>query len=100
MTWCSENVHRLIVERRRRHFGHPTLDAHVTNAIAKPTPRDWRLVGEAARAREHSRLAIARGLAENLLLPIGTYVNLKFGSAGGVGAELDQAPTVVEAREF
>jgi hypothetical protein len=37
MTRCSENLHRLIVEGRFRHAGHPTLDAHVANAEAKPT---------------------------------------------------------------
>ena len=31
---------RLIVERRLRHFAHPTLDAHVANAIAKRIVRN------------------------------------------------------------
>jgi hypothetical protein len=44
MTMCWENLHRLVTERRPRHFGHPTLDAHVANAVAQPTPRGWRLV--------------------------------------------------------
>lgn len=44
MTRCSENLHRLVVEGRLRHPGVAELDRHVANAIAKPTPRGWRLV--------------------------------------------------------
>ena len=43
MTRCSENLHRLVVEGRLRHPGVAELDRHVANAIAKPTPRGWRL---------------------------------------------------------
>ena len=43
MTLCSENLHRLVVEQRLRHPGVAELDRHVANAIAKPTPRGWRL---------------------------------------------------------
>jgi phage terminase large subunit-like protein len=42
MTVCSERVHRLVVENRLRHPGHPELDRHVGAAIALPTPRGWR----------------------------------------------------------
>ena len=44
MTLCSENLHRLIVEQRLRHPGIGELDRHVAAAIAKPTPRGWRIV--------------------------------------------------------
>ena len=44
MTRSSENLHRLVVEQRLRHPGVAELDRHVAAAIAKPTPRGWRLV--------------------------------------------------------
>ncbi len=44
MTVCSENLHRLVVEQRLRHPGDRELDKHVAAAMAKPTPRGWRLV--------------------------------------------------------
>lgn len=58
MTSCSENLHRLAVEQRLRHFGR-TLDAHVGNAIAKPTPRGWRLVKAADAAHIDSVISLA-----------------------------------------
>jgi phage terminase large subunit-like protein len=59
MTRCSENLHRLIVEGRFRHAGHPTLDAHIANAEAKPTPRGWRLVKRAESAHIDAAIALA-----------------------------------------
>jgi phage terminase large subunit-like protein len=59
MTSCSENLHRLVTEQRLRHFGHPTLDAHVSNAIAKPSPRGWRLVKAADAAHIDAVIALA-----------------------------------------
>jgi phage terminase large subunit-like protein len=45
MTQVSENLHRLIVERKLRHPGHRELDRAVAAAVAKPSPggRGWRL---------------------------------------------------------
>ncbi len=43
MTAASEGLHAAIVEQRLQHPGHPTLDRHVANAIARPTGRGWRL---------------------------------------------------------
>ncbi len=43
MVPASEGLHAAIVERRLRHPGHPDLDRHVANAIAKATGRGWRL---------------------------------------------------------
>jgi phage terminase large subunit-like protein len=67
MTNCSENLHRLVTEGRLRHFGHGTLDAHVGNAVAKPTPRGWRLVksGDASHIDALISLAMAAQMAEN-----------------------------------
>lgn len=59
MTRCSENLHRLVTEQRLQHPGHPELDAHAANAIAKPTPRGWRLVKSAEGAQIDALIALA-----------------------------------------
>jgi hypothetical protein len=59
MTVCSENLHRLIVEQRLRHPGVAELDRHVANAVAKPTPRGWRLVKSADAAQIDAVIALA-----------------------------------------
>ena len=67
MTRCSENLARLVIEQRIRHADHPTLNAHVANAIAKPTPRGWRLVrggGESQHIDGVIALAMAAEMAE------------------------------------
>jgi phage terminase large subunit-like protein len=43
MVPASKGLHAAIVEGRLMHAGHPDLDRHVANAIAKSTPRGWRL---------------------------------------------------------
>jgi len=43
MVPASEGLHAAIVEQRLRHPGHPELDRHIANAVAKSTPRGWRL---------------------------------------------------------
>jgi phage terminase large subunit-like protein len=43
MVPASEGLHAAVVEQRLRHPGHPALDRHVANAIAKATGRGWRL---------------------------------------------------------
>jgi phage terminase large subunit-like protein len=59
MTLCLENLHRLIIERRLRHPGVAELDRHVANAVAKPTPRGWRLVKSADIAQIDAVIALA-----------------------------------------
>jgi hypothetical protein len=59
MTRCSENLHRLVIEQRLRHPGVAELDRHVANAIAKPTPRGWRLVKASDQAQVDAVIALA-----------------------------------------
>lgn len=59
MTICSENLHRLVVEQRLRHPGDAELDRHVANAVAKPTPRGWRLTKSADAAQIDGVIALA-----------------------------------------
>jgi phage terminase large subunit-like protein len=59
MTICSERLHGLIVEERLRDPGVAELDRHVANAVAKPTPRGWRLVKSAEGAQIDALIALA-----------------------------------------
>jgi phage terminase large subunit-like protein len=59
MTICSEKLHGLVVEQRLRHPGVAELDRHVANAVAKPTPRGWRLVKSADAAQIDAVIALA-----------------------------------------
>ncbi len=59
MTICSERLHGLVVEGRLRHPGVAELDRHVANALAKPTPRGWRLVKSAEAAQIDAVIALA-----------------------------------------
>jgi phage terminase large subunit-like protein len=59
MTICSERLHGLVIEQRLRHPGDPELDRHVANAVAKPTPRGWRLVKSADSAQIDGVIALA-----------------------------------------
>jgi phage terminase large subunit-like protein len=43
MGQASEGLHGVIVGGRLTHPDHPELNQHVANAIAKQTPRGWRL---------------------------------------------------------
>ncbi len=69
MTICSENLHRLIVEGRLRHPGVAELDRHVANAVAKPTPRGWRLTKTAEEAQIDAVIALAMA-AERASQPV------------------------------
>lgn len=40
---ASENLHSVVVSKQLTHPNDPTLNAHVANAVAKTTPRGWRL---------------------------------------------------------
>ena len=46
-------------EQRLRHPGVAELDRHVANAVAKPTPRGWRLVKSAEAAQIDAVIALA-----------------------------------------
>jgi phage terminase large subunit-like protein len=59
MTRCSENLHRLVIEQRLRQPGVAELDRHVANALAKPTPRGWRLVKSSDQAQVDGVIALA-----------------------------------------
>ncbi len=59
MTICSEKLHGLVVEQRLLHPGVAELDRHVANAVAKPTPRGWRLVKSAEAAQIDAVIALA-----------------------------------------
>jgi hypothetical protein len=59
MTRCSEGLHRLIVEGRLRHPGVAELDRHVASAIAKPTPRGWRLIKSSEVVQIDAVIALA-----------------------------------------
>lgn len=43
MGTASENLHGVVVSKRLTHPDHPELNQHVANAVAKQTPRGWRL---------------------------------------------------------
>src|SRR4051812_18514806 len=59
MTIFSERLHGLVIEQRLRHPGVAELDRHVANAVAKPTPRGWRLVKSAEGAQIDALIALA-----------------------------------------
>lgn len=40
---ASENLHGAVVSKRLTHPDHPELNQHAANAVAKQTPRGWRL---------------------------------------------------------
>lgn len=48
-----------MVEGRLRHPGVAELDRHVANAVAKPTPRGWRLVKSAEGAQIDALISLA-----------------------------------------
>lgn len=74
MTICSERLHGLVVEQRLRHPGVAELDRHVAAAVAKPTPRGWRLVKSAEAAQIDALIALAMA-AERATQPV---AELKF----------------------
>jgi phage terminase large subunit-like protein len=47
------------VEKRLRHPGDPELTRHVAAAVAKPTPRGWRLVKSADAVQIDGVIALA-----------------------------------------
>jgi len=71
MTRCSENLHRLVVEGRLRHPGVAELDRHVAAAIAKPTPRGWRLVKSSEVVQIDAVIALAMAAERAEVQPAG-----------------------------
>jgi phage terminase large subunit-like protein len=59
MVPASERLHAAIAEGRLRHHGDADLDRHVANAVAKPTPRGWRLNKSAPEAQIDACIALA-----------------------------------------
>lgn len=73
----SEKLHGLVIEQRLRHPGDPELDRHVANAVAKPTPRGWRLVKSADAAQIDGVIALAMS-AERAAQPLCAHRFLGF----------------------
>jgi phage terminase large subunit-like protein len=61
MVPASERLASCVIERRLRHYGDARLDAHIAQAIARPTGRGWRLdkVGRADQIDAAVALAMA-----------------------------------------
>ncbi len=56
---ASERLHAAIVERRLKHPGDPKLTAHVMAAVAKDTPRGWRIDKTTSRVNIDACVALA-----------------------------------------
>jgi len=57
----SERLHAAIVERRLTHRDDPALNAHVRQAIARDTPRGWRL--DKTKSRDQIDAVVALAMA-------------------------------------
>ena len=58
---ASERLHAAIVERRLTHRDDPALNAHVRQAIARDTPRGWRL--DNAKSRDNIDAVVSLAMA-------------------------------------
>ncbi len=58
---ASERLHAAITERRLRHPDDPDLNAHVRAAIARDTPRGWRI--DKTRSRDNIDAVVALAMA-------------------------------------
>lgn len=58
---ASERLHAAIVERRLSHLDDPALNAHVRQAIARDTPRGWRL--DKTKSRDQIDAVVALAMA-------------------------------------
>jgi phage terminase large subunit-like protein len=69
---ASERLHRAVIEGRITHPNDPRLNAHVANAIAKDTPRGWRLDKAHRRAQIDGVVALAMAVerAEHRPAPV------------------------------
>jgi len=62
MVPASERLYSAVVERRLTHSNDPALNAHVAGAIAKQTPRGWRLDKSERAAQIDAVVALAMAL--------------------------------------
>jgi phage terminase large subunit-like protein len=69
---ASERLHAAIVERRLSHPDDPALNAHVRQAIARDTPRGWRIDKMKSRDNIDAVVALAMAVkaAENKPAPV------------------------------
>jgi phage terminase large subunit-like protein len=58
---ASERLHAAIVEKRLRHLDDPVLNSHVRAAIARDTPRGWRI--DKAKSRDNIDAVVALAMA-------------------------------------
>jgi phage terminase large subunit-like protein len=58
---ASERLHAAIVEGRLKHLDDPTLNAHVRQAVAKDTPRGWRI--DKLKSRDNIDGVVAMAMA-------------------------------------
>lgn len=59
---ASERLYRAIIEQQIRHPNDPGLNAHVANAVAKDSPRGWRLEKAHRTASIDAVIALALAL--------------------------------------
>jgi phage terminase large subunit-like protein len=62
MVPASERLYAAVVERRLKHPNDPALNAHVAGAIARQTPRGWRLDKSERAAQIDAVVALAMAL--------------------------------------
>ena len=69
---ASERLHAAIVEGRLSHPDDPVLNAHVRAAIARDTPRGWRIDKLKSRDKIDAVVALAMAVeaAENRPAPV------------------------------
>jgi phage terminase large subunit-like protein len=58
---ASERLHAAIVEKRLRHPDNPALNSHVRQAVARDTPRGWRI--DKLRSRDNIDAVVALAMA-------------------------------------
>ena len=56
---ASDRLYRAVIEKRLTHPSDPALNAHVSNAIAKNTPRGWRIDKPHGHANIDALIALA-----------------------------------------
>ncbi len=71
---ASETLFASIVERRLKHPDDPVLNRHVRTAIARPTPRGWRLDKPQTRQQIDACIALAMGVEAAERRPVPTEV--------------------------
>jgi phage terminase large subunit-like protein len=56
---ASDRLYRAVIEKRITHPNDPALNAHVAHAIARDTPRGWRIDKPHGRAQIDALIALA-----------------------------------------